>query len=88
MCHAFVLKKMRVNIEKKLFSKPWSKQIGYYYKTIKNTLETQCIIQAGLREKPVTSHFIATMMELVHFYNSCVILNNTLEADRLQEVFI
>lgn len=57
-------------------------------KQFKNTLETQSIMQAELREKPVTSHFIAMMMQSVHFYDSCVILNNTLDADRQQEMFI
>lgn len=36
-------------------------------------------MKAELREKPVATHFIAVMMELVHFYNICVVLNNTLE---------
>jgi len=51
-------------------------------------LETQCIVEVGLKEKPVTSHFIAMMTELVHFYDSYVTLHNILEAHRLQEVFI
>lgn len=46
-------------------------------------METQCIMQARLREKPVTSHFIMMMTEFVHFYDSCMIVNTTLEADRL-----
>lgn len=48
----------------------------------------QNTMQAELREKPVTSHFIAMMMELVHFYNSCVTLTITQEADSWQEMFI
>lgn len=57
-------------------------------KQLKNTLETQSIMQTELRAKSVTSNFIAMMMELVHVYNTCVILKNTLEADRLQDMSI
>lgn len=60
----------------------------FFTKPPKNILETQSIMQTELRAKFVTSNFIAMMMELVHVYSICVILNNTLETGRLQDTFI
>lgn len=44
--------------------------------------------EGWINRKPVATHFIEMMMELVLFYNSCVIVNNTLEAHWLQKMLI
>lgn len=44
--------------------------------------------EGWIKRKPVATHFIEMVKEVVHFYNSCVILNNTLEAYWLQKMLI